>query len=94
MRADQQEGEQQIEVKSEYKAPEVDLEKLAFDFPTRPEGKFAQAMSSVACNPVAGAKGWVPNISNHSDTFSEQVSQALAIKLNLKTTQHTNEKAL
>ena len=62
MRANRQDGDQQVEVKSEYKAPEVGLEKLEFDFPTRPEGKFAQAMSSVACNPVSGAKGCVPNI--------------------------------
>ena len=52
-------------------------------------------MSSIARNPVSGAKGGVPgNVSQHNDTFSEQVSQALAIKLNLKTAQHANEKAL
>ena len=41
-----------------------------------------------------GAKGPVPSFSNNKDTFGEQISQALAIKLNLKTTQHANEKAL
>ena len=52
-------------------------------------------MSAVACNPVTGAKGKVlPSIYSHNDAFSEQVSQALAIKLNLKTAQHANEKAL
>ena len=51
-------------------------------------------MSSIACNPTDGAKGRVPSFASSKDTFSEQVSQALAIKLNLKTTQHANEKAL
>ena len=51
-------------------------------------------MSSIARNPVSGAKGGVPGNVSHNDNFSEQVSQALAIKLNLKTAQHANEKAL
>ena len=66
-----------------------------FEFPTRPEGRFAQVMSSVACKPEAKAKGEVvSNFAYPNDTFSEQVSQALAIKLNLRTSQHANEKAL
>ena len=51
-------------------------------------------MSTIACNPVEGSKGGVPQKSFHNDTFSEQVSQALAIKLNLKTNQHANKNAL
>ena len=66
-----------------------------YEFPTRPEGKFAQAMSSVACNPVEGATGRIiSNFDHLNDNFNEQVSQALAIKLNLKTVHHANEKAL
>ena len=62
------------------------------EFPTNPRGKFAQAMSAIACNPSSGAKGRVEN--SFSNTFREQVSQALAIKLNLKTNQQANERAL
>ena len=51
-------------------------------------------MSNIACNPAKGAKGQgSANVNHHSD-FNEQVSQALAIKLNLKTIQHANERAL
>ena len=63
-------------------------------FPTDPEGKFARALSAIACNPIGGAEGQVDNKSKYSDTFSEQVSQALAVKLNLKTNQQANERAL
>ena len=74
---------------------EKKVESLGYEFPTRPEGKFAQAMSSVACNPVEGAKGEVlSSLSHINDNFNEQVSQALAIKSNLKTAHHANEKAL
>ena len=68
--------------------------KYVYKFPTNPEGKFAQAMSSIACNPSEGAKGQVYRDSNAYNSFSEQVSQALAIKLNLKTVQQANERAL
>ena len=64
------------------------------EFPTDPSGKFAQAMSAIACNPSRGAQGQVGSSGQYSDTFSEQISQALAIKLNLKTNQQANERAL
>ena len=51
-------------------------------------------MSAVATHPKENATGKVENNLRHSDTFSEQVSQALAIKLNLKTSQQANERAL
>ena len=51
-------------------------------------------MSVIACNPTEGAKGQVDSKFKYSDTFSEQVSQALAIQLNLKTNQQANERAL
>ena len=65
-----------------------------YEFPTNPSGSFAQAMSSIACNAEAGAKGVFNSISQDNDSFKEHVSQALAIKLNLKTTQQANEKVL
>ena len=68
--------------------------KERYAFPTNPRGKFSQAMSKIACNPVDGATGQVDSGINHNDPFREQISQALAIKLNLKTTQHANENAL
>ena len=66
----------------------------ANEFPTNPKGKFAQALSAIACDPSGGAEGQVDNKLKYSNTFSEQVSQALAIKLNLKTNQQANERAL
>ena len=51
-------------------------------------------MSNIACNPSEGAKGPVPKDFNNFNSFSEQVSQAFAIKLNLKTVHHANQKAL
>ena len=65
--------------------------KSVYDFPTNPEGKFAQAMINIACNPSHGAKGPVPYDFGSYNSFSEQVSQALAIKLNLKTVQQAND---
>ena len=51
-------------------------------------------MSSIACNAEAGAKGVFNLVSQGNDSFKEHVSQALALKLNLKTTQQANEKVL
>ena len=65
-----------------------------YEFPTNPAGKFARALSNIARSPAKGAKGHVPSYENSQSTFNEQVSQALAIKLNLKTIQHANERAL
>ena len=65
-----------------------------FQFPTEPDGSFARAMSAIACNAEVGAQGRFNLISGGSDTSKENISQALALKLNLKTTQQTNEKAL
>ena len=65
-----------------------------YDYPTNPQGNFAQAMSAIACNAEAGAKGVFDLVSQGNDSFREQVSQALALKLNLKTNQQANEKVL
>ena len=73
---------------------EGEEKKSVYDFPTNPDGKFAQAMSNIACNPSHGAEGQVPYDFGSYNSFSEQVSQALAIKLNLKTVQQANERAL
>ena len=45
--------------------------KSVYDFPTNPEGKFAQAMSNIACNPSHGAKGPVPYDFASYNSFSE-----------------------
>ena len=50
-------------------------------------------MSSVAQDPQRGAAGKVP-INYIEDKFQNEVSQALALKLDLKTRQHANEKIL
>ena len=51
-------------------------------------------MSSIACNAVSQAKGVFSRIVNGQDNFRDELSQALALKLNFKTTQQANEKAL
>ena len=50
-------------------------------------------MSNTACNTSHGVTGQVPYDFGSYNSFSEQVSQALAIKLNLKTVQQANERA-
>ena len=65
----------------------------SFEFPTRFGGRFAQAMSSIANDPEGGISG--RHFGNNLDSnFQNEVSQALAIKLDLKTKQHANSKAL
>ena len=64
-----------------------------YAYPTRFGGRFAQAMSAVARNPRWGLSGKVTG-NNLDDKFQNEVSQALAIKLDLKTRQHANEKVL
>ena len=51
-------------------------------------------MSAIANNAEAGAKGVFNLVSGGDDTFKETVTQALALKLNLKTNQQANERAL
>ena len=51
-------------------------------------------MSSIACNAETRAQGVFSNISRGEDNFRDHLTQALALKLNFKTTQHANEKAL
>ena len=51
-------------------------------------------MSSIACNAETRAQGVFSNISRGEDNFKDHLTQALALKLNFKTTQHANEKAL
>ena len=65
----------------------------SFQFPTEQNSSFARAMSAIACNAEVGAQGKFNLVSGGNDNFKEYVSQALALKLNLKTTQQENEKA-
>ena len=53
-------------------------------------------MSSIACNAEFQAKGMFSHIAKggEEDNFRDQITQALALKLNFKTTQQANEKAL
>ena len=51
-------------------------------------------MSAIVCNAGAGAKGVFNLVSRGVDSFKEQVTQALALKLNLKTNQQANERSL
>ena len=64
-----------------------------FQFPTRFGGKFARAMSTMANNTATAPTGNVGS-DYTDDSFKREVSQALAIKLNLKTRQHADEKML
>ena len=66
-----------------------------FQFPTDPRGKLAQALSSISCNAESGAQGVFTKIlGGGSENFEDHIKQALALKLDLKTTQQANEKAL
>ena len=51
-------------------------------------------MSAIACNAGAGAIGVFNLVSRGEDSFKEQVTQALALNLNLKTNQQANERSL
>ena len=51
-------------------------------------------MSTIACNAEAGAKGVFNLLSSAEDSLMEQVTQALALKLNLRTNQQANERSL
>ena len=65
-----------------------------YEFPTRVEGRFARAMSSIACEPITNVTGSGGQDNNLGNNFHQEVQQALAIKLNLKTRQHANERVL
>ena len=63
---------------------------------TNPQGDFATAMSAIACNAGANTKGTFSNLSKGEggEPFKQELAHALALKLNLGTTQQANEKAL
>ena len=65
-----------------------------YRFPTASTGTFATAMSSIACNAETQAQGTFKNISSSGEQSKEYLAEAVALKLNLRTTQQTNEKAL
>ena len=65
-----------------------------YDFPTQQKGDFANVMSAMARDSKEANKRTGLEIQNFQSKFNEQVSQALALKLNLSTHQHVNEKAL
>ena len=51
-------------------------------------------MSANACNAEACAKGVFNLVSSGEESFKERVTQALALKLNLRTNQQANERSL
>ena len=61
---------------------------------TNPRGRLAQVMSSIACNVGSEARGVFNIASEGKDSFNEHLGQALALKLNLKTSKQANEKVL
>ena len=65
-----------------------------YSFPTNPKGEFSQAMSAIASNASDNTKGTFSNLSQGGETFKDEITQALALQLNLTTTQRANEKAL
>ena len=69
------------------------FENTLYDCPTR-QGRFVSAMSAFARNPDAESTRRDSGRSEFESKFSEQVSHALALKLNLSTHQHANERAL
>ena len=67
---------------------------MHYDYPTRFGGSFERAMSSFASRPGADLSGRGFLSIFPDDSFNTEVSQALALQLNLKTQQHANEKVL
>ena len=65
----------------------------SFQFPAEQNSSFARAMGAIACNAEVGPQGKFNLVSGGNDNFREYVSQALALKLNLKTTQQANERS-
>ena len=66
-----------------------------FEFPTRHGGNFERAMRTFANAPEEGLAGTgLEYNTRFEENFRTEVSQALALKLNLKTQQHANEKML
>ena len=51
-------------------------------------------MSAIACNAEVDAQGRLNLVPGENDTFKEYDSHALALKLNLKTTQQANGMAI
>ena len=70
-----------------------EFEDTRYDCPTR-RGKFVNAMSAFARNPGDESTRRVSERSEFESKFNEQISHALALKLNLSTHQHANERAL
>ena len=64
-----------------------------YAYPTRFEGRFARALSKIAQNHDRGVTGRVSQNTLDGE-FQSEVSQALALKLDLKTRQHANDKML
>ena len=65
-----------------------------YEFPTRFGGSFERALSTFAKCPQGELTGRGSQVNYPDDSFKSEVSQALALKLNLKTQQHANEKVL
>ena len=51
-------------------------------------------MSAIACNSGDNTKGTFSNLSQGGEPYKDELAQALALKLNLTTTQRANEKAV
>ena len=64
------------------------------EFPTRFGCSFERAMSTFAKCPQGDLSGRSFGVNYSDDSFKSEVCQALALKLNLKTHQHANEKVL
>ena len=66
-----------------------------FQFLTGPRGKLSHALSAIACNAESGAQGvFAKVLGREKNDFNEEINQALALKLDLKTTQQANKKSL
>ena len=67
-----------------------------YQFLTNPQGDFTSAMSAIACNAGSNTTGTFSNFSKGwgREPFKQELAHALALKLNLATTQRANEKAL
>ena len=75
-------------------AIQTDARPSAYSFPTEKNSRFAQAMSSVACNPSLAAQGMGSNNILSGSELDEQLRLLLAVKMGFDSSDQINKRAL
>ena len=74
-------------------SPSQPSEAGIYQYPTPPNGTFAQAMSQISCNPTSASQGIGGHPIFNREQF-EQLQMALTIQLGLNGPQQVKERAL